>query len=168
MSYRRTILCSVAVVAAALATAGCTAFAPPTVQPSSHKTVAAVAHEANAEDRFAILHRAFTSTDALPDDTAAVEDDEVVLNSQRRAGSDHGTTFWIAETKSGGACLIAHNPDPKSANTWTICSSDHMDKGAQVTGMSDETQHGYLFMTDGYAPVGANPPRKITANVWAD
>ena len=121
----------------------------------------------NATERFAILQRPFAATDALPTDSHAGVDANFVPNSQRLAGTEDGTTFWIAETKAGGACLVAANPDPTSANNFTVCSDEYLAKGALATGMSDTENHGYWLVTDGYSPAGTNPARKITTNVWA-
>jgi hypothetical protein len=123
---------------------------------------------ANATERFAILHRPFAATDLLPTNSTARADVNIVPNSQRLAGTDHGTTFWIAETKAGGACLVAANPNPTNANNFIVCSGEHLAKGALATGMFDSENHGYSLATDDYSAAGANPARKIATNVWAE
>lgn len=161
----------------ALAATGCTAgqangdatTAKPVSSPTSTTASSAsgpAAAVALAGDRLSILRRPFAATDALP--ASGVDaPDGVVLNSQRRAGADDGTTFWIAATTAGGACLIAVNPDTRSPDTFSVCSGGPLERASAVTGMVGDDGHRIELATDGFAPTAASHWRRITANVWA-
>ena len=148
------------VTTGALALTGCTATevhaTPRSPEPSATSVPVA--------QRFAILDRAFSERDALPD--GVTETDDVVLNSQRYTGEHDGTRYWVAAQSNGGACLIAWNPSADSAENYSVCGGSPTPAASVVVSMLDEHEHTTSLASDGYASTGAEPLHEVVPNVW--
>jgi len=159
------------VVLAAAALTGCTGggvTSGPTPTRSAAAAAAAGSTRAattDAADRFAILHRAFAATDALPG-YAVDPPDDMVPNSQRRAVEHDGTTYWIAAMRDGGACLIAANPDADSVENYSVSSGGPVERAAVVTSMLDEDDHMTALVSDGFTDRGTDALHELATNVW--
>jgi hypothetical protein len=164
----RTIAVTTVALAAVVLT-GCTG-AGVTSGPTPTRSAAAAAGSTraathDAADRFAILHRAFAATDALPD-YAVEPPDDMVPNSQRRAVEHDGTTYWIAAMRDGGACLIAANPDADSVENYSVSSGGPVERAAVVTSMIDEDDHMTALVSDGFTDRGTDALHELATNVW--
>lgn len=148
------------VTTAAFALAGCTAAAVH-VGPSSPKPSAT---SVPVGQRFAILDRAFTERDALPEGVTETED--VVLNSQRYTGEHDGTRYWVAAQSNGGACLIAWNPSADSADDYSVCGGTPVPEASVVVSMLDEDERPTSLASDGFTGGGSKPLHEIAPNVW--
>lgn len=145
----------------ALALTGCTATGvhatPRSPEPSATSVPVA--------QRFAILDRAFSERDALPE--GVTETDDVVLNSQRYTGEHDGTRYWIAAQSNGGACLIAWNPSTDSAENYSVCGGTPVPAATVVVSMLDEDERPTSLASDGYTGAGSKPLHEIAPNVWS-
>lgn len=172
VTVRTIAVSTVALAAVALTVVGLTGCTGGGVTSDATPTRSAVAgptraSTSDAADRFAILHRAFAATDALPDDVVDPPDD-MVLNSQRRAVEHDGTTYWIAALRDGGACLIAANPDAASAENYSVCGGGGgpIERAGVVVDMLGEDGHDTALVSDGFTDRGTDAMHALAPNVW--
>lgn len=154
--------------AVVLALTGCTAHddqAPDRTPSTPSGHAASQTPTVTAADRFGILTRPFAPSDALPDDATVPED--LVENSQRRAGESNGTTYWVATAAHHTVCLLAHTPDEDSVDDYSVCGQLPGDDDAVVTSMSDDAGHQTSLVADGFTDTGSDALHQIATNVWA-
>ncbi|WIB15494.1 hypothetical protein DEJ34_15360 [Curtobacterium sp. MCPF17_050] len=165
-----TTLCAAVVMATVtMGMTGCTDAPDGGTPPSAAAARPTPSATPGLPEHLAILHRPFTATDALPDTEAAASTlDEVVLNSQRRAGAWHGTTYWVAAASNGGACLIAENPDPASPDNWATCGGTDVPAAEVLVTMEGDDGHRVSLVSDGYTDRGPTALHEVVPNVWGN
>jgi hypothetical protein len=169
MKTSSTLCAAVVMATVMIAIAGCTDADGARTTSSTAAAGPTASATPGLPEHLAILHRPFAATDALPDtDVAASTLDEMVPNSQRRAGERDGTTYWVAAASNGGACLVAVNRDPDSSDNYGMCGGTEVPPAEVVVTMDSDDGHRISLASDGYAGGGSTPLHEVVPNVWGN
>ncbi|WP_420363248.1 hypothetical protein AABM26_02260 [Curtobacterium aetherium] len=165
-----TTLCAAVVMATVtIGTTGCTDAPDGGTTPSAIAARPTASASPGLPEHLAILHRPFAATDAFPESEAAASTlEEVVPNSQRRAGERDGTTYWVAASSNGGACLIALDVDQDSPDDYGMCGGTHVPAAEVLVTMDGDDGHRISLVSDGYTDRGPTALHEVVPNVWGN